>query len=86
MGGYLYFSQAGCCDHPIICVSADEVDSRDDYVSSDALSGWRPVFRIGLPMGLDNYAARRPEGGLTEEDRQAFAQAGIDLCGERRLL
>jgi len=37
-------------------------------------------------MGLDNYAARRPEGGLTEEDRQAFAQAGIDLCGERRLL
>ena len=32
-------------------------------------------------MGLDNYAARRPEGGLTEEDRQAFAQAGIDLCG-----
>jgi len=32
-------------------------------------------------MGMDNYAARRPEGGLTEEDRQAFAQAGIDLCG-----
>lgn len=32
-------------------------------------------------MGLDNYAARHPEGGLTDEDRQAFEQAGIDLCG-----
>lgn len=32
-------------------------------------------------MGLDNYAARHPEGGLTEEDKQAFRQAGIDLCG-----
>ncbi len=32
-------------------------------------------------MGLDNYAARHPKGGLTEEDRQAFEQAGIDLCG-----
>jgi len=32
-------------------------------------------------MGLDNYAARHPEGGLTEEDEQAFRDAGIDLCG-----
>lgn len=32
-------------------------------------------------MGLDNYAARHPEGGLTEEDKQAFRDAGIDLCG-----
>lgn len=32
-------------------------------------------------MGLDNYAARHPKGGLTDEDRQAFEQAGIDLCG-----
>ena len=32
-------------------------------------------------MGLDNYAARHPKGGLTEEDKQAFRDAGIDLCG-----
>ncbi len=32
-------------------------------------------------MGLDNYAARHPKGGLTEEDKQAFQDAGIDLCG-----
>ena len=32
-------------------------------------------------MGLDNYAARHAEGGLTEEDCQAFEEAGIDLCG-----
>ncbi len=32
-------------------------------------------------MGLDNYAARRPDGGLTKEDRWVFEQAGIDLCG-----
>ena len=32
-------------------------------------------------MGLDNYAARHPEGGLTEEDEQTFRDAGIDLCG-----
>ena len=32
-------------------------------------------------MGLDNYAARHPEGGLTEEDEQAFRDASIDLCG-----
>lgn len=32
-------------------------------------------------MGLDNYAARHPEGGLTDDDRKAFEEAGIDLCG-----
>lgn len=32
-------------------------------------------------MGLDNYAARHPKGGLTEEDERAFQEAGIDLCG-----
>lgn len=32
-------------------------------------------------MGLDNYAARHPKGGLTKEDKQAFYDAGIDLCG-----
>jgi len=32
-------------------------------------------------MGLDNYAARHPKGGLTEEDEQALRDAGIDLCG-----
>ncbi len=32
-------------------------------------------------MGLDNYAARHPEGGLTAEDKKAFEDTGIDLCG-----
>ncbi len=32
-------------------------------------------------MGLDNYAARHPKGGLTKEDKRAFREAGIDLCG-----
>ncbi len=31
-------------------------------------------------MGLDNEAARHPDGGLTEEDEQAFRDAGIELC------
>ncbi len=44
---------------------------------SDELS----AVRTEEAMGLDNYAARHPEGGLTEEDRQAFEEAGIDLCG-----
>jgi hypothetical protein len=34
-------------------------------------------------MGLDNYAARHPEGGLTEEDQRAFGEAGIHLGGGR---
>ena len=32
-------------------------------------------------MGLDVYAVRSPEIGLTEEDEQAFKEAGIELCG-----
>lgn len=32
-------------------------------------------------MGLDNFAARSPKGGLTPEDEEAFHAAGIDLCG-----
>ncbi|HYU59013.1 MAG TPA: hypothetical protein VEO00_13340 [Actinomycetota bacterium] len=32
-------------------------------------------------MGLDSFAARSPEGGLTAEDERAFAAAEIDLCG-----
>jgi hypothetical protein len=32
-------------------------------------------------VGLDNYAARSPEGGLTEQDEAAFEDAGIELCG-----
>lgn len=30
-------------------------------------------------MGLDNYAARSPDGGLTEEDLAAFEAADIHL-------
>lgn len=32
-------------------------------------------------MGLDTYALRSPHEDLTEEDAQAFDQAGIELCG-----
>ena len=32
-------------------------------------------------MGLDVYAARSPEVGLTEEDKLTFDEAGISLCG-----
>jgi len=32
-------------------------------------------------MGLDVYAVRSPELGLSEEDEQAFEEAGIELCG-----
>lgn len=32
-------------------------------------------------MGLDVYAVRSPEIGLSEDDEQAFEEAGIDLCG-----
>jgi hypothetical protein len=33
-------------------------------------------------MGLDNYAAHSPDDiELTEEDLQAFQDAGIELCG-----
>jgi len=32
-------------------------------------------------MGLDTYAARSPDSGLTDEDRQAFESANIHLCG-----
>jgi hypothetical protein len=32
-------------------------------------------------MGLDVYAVRSPEVGLTEEDVRAFEEAGIELCG-----
>ena len=31
-------------------------------------------------MGLDLYAVRSPEVGLTEEDGRAFMEAGIELC------
>ena len=32
-------------------------------------------------MGLDVYAVRSPELGLTEEDQRAFEEAAIELCG-----
>ena len=32
-------------------------------------------------MGLDVYAVRSPEAGLTEEDEMVFEEAGIELCG-----
>ena len=32
-------------------------------------------------MGLDVYAVRSPEVGLSEEDERAFDEAGIELCG-----
>jgi len=32
-------------------------------------------------MGLDTYAARSPDGGLTGDDVAAFEAAGIELCG-----
>jgi hypothetical protein len=32
-------------------------------------------------VGLDNFAARAPEGGLIDEDVAAFEAAGIELCG-----
>jgi hypothetical protein len=32
-------------------------------------------------MGLDTYAARSPEGDLTEEDTAAFDEVGVELCG-----
>jgi hypothetical protein len=32
-------------------------------------------------LGLDTFAARTPEGKLTEEDVRAFESADIDLCG-----
>jgi hypothetical protein len=32
-------------------------------------------------MGLDVFAVRSPEEGLTEEDKLAFKNAAIELCG-----
>jgi hypothetical protein len=32
-------------------------------------------------MGLDVYAVRSPQVGLTAEDELAFEEAGIELCG-----
>jgi len=32
-------------------------------------------------MGLDTYASRTPERLLMDEDRQAFKEARINLCG-----
>jgi hypothetical protein len=32
-------------------------------------------------MGLDVYAVRSPEAGLTEEEEHLFDEAGIELCG-----
>jgi hypothetical protein len=32
-------------------------------------------------MGLDVYAVRFPDTGLSKEDELAFKEAGIDLCG-----
>jgi hypothetical protein len=32
-------------------------------------------------MGLDNYPARDPEGTLLPEDKEAFRESGIRLCG-----
>jgi hypothetical protein len=32
-------------------------------------------------MGLDTYALRSPDEGLTTADSQAFEEAGIELCG-----
>lgn len=32
-------------------------------------------------MGLDTYAARSPEGDLTEEDAKAFDDVDVQLCG-----
>jgi hypothetical protein len=32
-------------------------------------------------MGLDTYAARTPEGDLTEEDARAFDAVDVQLCG-----
>jgi hypothetical protein len=32
-------------------------------------------------MGLDVYAVRSPELGLSEEDERAFDEAEIELCG-----
>jgi hypothetical protein len=32
-------------------------------------------------MGLDTFALRSPDEGLTAADRQAFEEAGIELCG-----
>jgi hypothetical protein len=45
------------------------------------MDGKRKRLEGRTMMGLDNYAARHPTGGLTGEDRQAFKDAGIDLCG-----
>lgn len=32
-------------------------------------------------MGLDTYAQPSKDGELSDEDMQAFQQAGISLCG-----
>ena len=32
-------------------------------------------------MGLDVFAVRSPETGLSKEDERVFEEAGIDLCG-----
>jgi hypothetical protein len=46
-----------------------------------AIGWWYNWTEAGGEIGLDNFAARRPDEHLTPKDLAAFEEADIHLCG-----